>query len=382
VIAAAVRSPKAADLCRYCWMCRHVCPVGHVTHRETLTPHGWALIMASVERGLLSWNADTVGALYACADCGLCRTHCVTDQPLPDAIVAARAALVAKGLAPQAVYDLEGALEHALEKDALEGDAERVREDAGGHADGPIGLYVNDVIAVRGPQSVEAARRLLSAAGIETVPVAPGRSSGLLASALGLAETAARLGRGVLQAIDTAGCRELMVLSPGDRFTFEHVYPNRLGLPWPASVAVKEVTIALADAMDAGRLRFHTSSETTAWSYHDPCHGPRIGRDAARPRALLTAFLGPSSARDLFWRAERAHPCGAIGGLELTHPDIAAELARARIADARSAGATCIVSDDAECVAHLKQAASSGTTVVNLYELLESRMVHACPTPS
>ena len=31
--------------CRFCWMCRHVCPVGHVTKRETLTPHAWALLI-------------------------------------------------------------------------------------------------------------------------------------------------------------------------------------------------------------------------------------------------------------------------------------------------------------------------------------------------
>jgi Fe-S oxidoreductase len=351
--------------CRFCWMCRHVCPVGHVTQRETLTPHGWALTIASVQRGLLQWNADTVEALYACADCGLCRTHCVTDQPLPEAIVAARAAVVASGLAPQAVYNIRTTLE---QRGSAYGPVE-----ADGAARGPIGLYVNDAIAACGSGAVTAARRLLAAAGIDTVPVAVGRSNGLVASALGLLDTAARLGRAVLKAVETAGCRELMVFSPGDRFAFEHVYPERLALQWPDGVAVKEVTITLTEAMEAGRLRFRSPSDNAAWAYHDPCHAPRVERDATRPRALLAAALGPSSARDLFWRAERAHPCGAIGGLELTQPHVAAELARARIADAKAAGATSLVSDDPECVAHLQRHASGGTTVVNLYELLESR---------
>ena len=77
--------------CRYCLMCRHVCPVGHVTHLETLTPHGWGLTIESVKRGLLTWNAETINVLYSCADCGACRANCVTDQPLPDAIASARA---------------------------------------------------------------------------------------------------------------------------------------------------------------------------------------------------------------------------------------------------------------------------------------------------
>ena len=84
--------------CRYCLMCRHVCPVGHVTQLETLTPHGWGLTIASVRRGLLTWNDETVDVLYSCADCGLCRANCVTDQPLPDAIAAARAEVTAHSL--------------------------------------------------------------------------------------------------------------------------------------------------------------------------------------------------------------------------------------------------------------------------------------------
>jgi Fe-S oxidoreductase len=358
---------KVTEGCRFCWMCRHVCPVGHVTRRETLTPHGWALTIASVQRGLLQWNADTVEALYACAECGMCRTHCVTDQPLPEAIVAARAEVVASGLAPQAVYNIKETLEER-------GSAYGAIAADDGAARGPIGLYVNDAIAACGSRSVSAACRLLTAAGIDTVPVAVGRSNGLVASALGLLDTASRLGRALLQALETAGCRELMVLSPGDRFAFQHVYPERLGLQWPAGVAVTEVTIALAQAMEADRLRFRTASDKAAWAYHDPCHAPRVGRDPSRPRALLAAALGPSSSHDLFWRADRAHPCGAIGGLELTQPDVAAELARARIADATAAGATSLVSDDPECVAHLQRHASDGMTVVSLYELLESRV--------
>ena len=48
------------DGCRYCWMCRHVCPTGFVTKRETHTPHGYALLVASTTRGVSAWDADTV----------------------------------------------------------------------------------------------------------------------------------------------------------------------------------------------------------------------------------------------------------------------------------------------------------------------------------
>ena len=96
---------KTTDLCRYCLMCRHVCPVTTVTHNEITSPHGWGTLISSVSRGLLSWNDDSVDRLYQCADCGMCRSHCVTDQPLPLAINASRANVVAENKAPAAVVD-------------------------------------------------------------------------------------------------------------------------------------------------------------------------------------------------------------------------------------------------------------------------------------
>ena len=55
----------ATDNCRYCLMCRHVCPVERVTKREATSPHGWALLIASVQRGLLAWDASRFAGLVA-----------------------------------------------------------------------------------------------------------------------------------------------------------------------------------------------------------------------------------------------------------------------------------------------------------------------------
>ena len=52
------------ERCRHCLMCRHVCPVGNITRMETLTPHGWAQLVALERRGLSTWNKETVDALY------------------------------------------------------------------------------------------------------------------------------------------------------------------------------------------------------------------------------------------------------------------------------------------------------------------------------
>jgi Fe-S oxidoreductase len=360
---------EATHGCRYCWMCRHVCPVGHVTHRETHTPHAWALMIDAQSRGTLKWNDDSTNELYACADCGMCRTHCVTDQSLPDAIAEARASVAKAGIAPKAVYSLHEKLQK-WGNPYQEGASSKP-------AKGEVGVFIGDAAAYLGPQVWEAAIKLLEAAGLKPVPVGVGRSNGVLASSLGFPDTATAHAKAVLSDVAAAGCRELLVLAPGDRYAFERLYLERLNIAWPAGVAIKEVTAVLAEVAAAGRLKFRNRTDAPAYTYHDPCHGPRAGHHHAAPRALLAAALGASSAVDMFWREQRAHPCGAIGGLEFTQPAIAGRLADARLEDAASRGAKWVIADDPGCLNHLRgRAGEGGLEVRGLYELLVEQLQH------
>jgi Fe-S oxidoreductase len=409
---------QTTEDCRFCWMCRHICPVGHVTASETLTPHGWGLTIASVKRGTLTWDADSVDVLYKCADCGLCRTHCITDRPLPDAIAAARAELADAGLAPAIVYDIDEMLKRwgnpygppppdasaaeaasastpagsgaataaagAASAGAVEEVAAREPRDGaptgarGGVPRGGVALFVGDAAHHLDPRGLAAAQALLAAAGVTAVPIGVGRSSGLLASSLGLAGTAEVQARAVLDEVAASGCRQLLVLSAGDRYAFEKLYLERLNIAWPADVEIKEVTDVLAAALAQGRLTFTPRADAPAYAYHDPDHGPRIARDAAAPRALLAAALGETQARRMFWREQRAHPTGASGGLEFTQPALAARLTDARLEDAATAGAVWVIADDAADLRQLRTRVAASTApvveVYGLYELLHERL--------
>ena len=134
-----------------------------------------------------------------------------------------------------------------------------------------------------------------------------------------------------------AGCRQLLVLGPGDRYAFERAYATRLGVDVAGGGrGARSVTAVLAEA-HAGRTRWRSVARRDA-----PALGlsgalitrSAVGATAPRPRALLAAALGAGCERRLFRRDERAHPCGAAGGLDLTQPALAAGLADARLADA------------------------------------------------
>lgn len=354
------------DNCRYCLMCRHVAPVGHYTRKETLTPHGLALLVASQRRGLIDYSPEFVQAMYSAADGGNTRAHCVTDQPLPEALAAVRAELVAQKLAPAAVYAVDEALARWQTPFA-----EQRPDPAAGAGD--TALFVGDEAPYLWPALLPAARSLLAAVGLEPVSVAQGRSSGFMASSLGLSETAVRLASANLAEIAAAGARRLLVLAPGDAFTLYQLYPERLDLRLPAGVRVEEVLSVLALALQQGTIRFRQAADTRPYAYLDPTHAVRVPARHDAPRQLLAATM-PTAARELFWRRERAHPVGSTA-VQFGQPAVAELLTRARLDDAVQAGAELLFCEDAGTLAQVSRyAAEYGLEVRGLYEWLAAHL--------
>jgi Fe-S oxidoreductase len=288
----------------------------------------------------------------------------VTDQPLPQAINQTRVDLAAAGAAPAIVYELD----------------RRLKADGGAHgaaagqapAAGPVAWFVGDAAPQSRPAMVDAVTRLLAAVGVTPVPISAGRSSGLLASTLGLRDTAVQLAEAIVADVRASGASEVLVSGPADRWTFTQVYPTRLGVHWPEELRVREVSDVLAEAYGAGRL--HLRQEPIGpYAYHDPCHTPRLEATRPAPRALLAAAFGIEHSRELFWREHRAHPCGATGGLEFTSPAIADALAAARLSDAEAAGAAWLFTDEPAC-GHQLAGRSPSVTVRGLYEALAERL--------
>jgi Fe-S oxidoreductase len=353
--------------CRYCLMCRHVCPVGHVTRKETLTPHGWGLTIASVQRGLLTWNPETVGVLYSCADCGTCRAFCVTDQPLPDSIAATRAEIAAQGLAPVAVQEIYTALQewgNPYEK--------QVPQAVKGQ--GEVALFVGDDAKYLWPAALDAALKLLAAIGMKPILIGIGRSSGYLASSLGYPELARELVRTTLEELKASGAKQFLTLTPGDQYAFSRLLTDRLEVEWPQGIELQEVISLLDERFTAGKLKFKSSDNKSPYAYIDPTHSLRIPARFDAPRRLLAGVMA-TAGRELFWRKERAHPCGN-GALQFTSPHISDHLTYARLADAQQAGAQVVISEDAGCLNHLNRHAERfGLRIQGLYELLADHLV-------
>jgi Fe-S oxidoreductase len=71
------KSKQTIDSCRFCWMCRHVCPIGNTTGQERNNARARALSISIVERGM-DLKPDIVENIYECALCGACSKECAT----------------------------------------------------------------------------------------------------------------------------------------------------------------------------------------------------------------------------------------------------------------------------------------------------------------
>jgi Fe-S oxidoreductase len=352
-----------ADNCRYCLMCRHVCPVGHVTRLETLTPHGWGLTIASQRRGMAEWNEENAEVMYQCADCGTCRANCVTDQPFPDTIARVREELVGLDLAPKKVKETADRLQQWS-------NPYEEQEPTAATGTGDTALFVGDEAAYVGADGLAAAKRLLTAAGIDAVAVGHGRSNGYLPSSLGYTDLAAEIARANVAEITATGAKRVIVLSPGDYYAFTTLYADRLDVAWPADVEVVELVALLADD---DSLSLGADDADGAYAYVDPTHSVRMPDRHEAPRSLAARVL-TGEAKELFWRKERAHPVGSTA-LQFTDPDLANHLTWARLGDAKQVGVGILVTEDAGTLSHLSAHASRfGIEVRGLYELLADRL--------
>lgn len=354
------------EYCRHCLMCRHVAPVGNVTSRETVTPHGVAQLVASERRDMIEWDGDTVDALYRFSDNGNSRAHCVTNQPLGEAVAAARSEVVEQEKAPEVVYELDEKFRR------WENPYESVAPDSP-IGQGEVALFVGDEAARLHPSTLEAALALLDDIGVDPVMVGRGRNNGFLASSLGLRDRARDLARATLSEVDEHGATTLVVLSPGDYFAFDQLYEERLGVPLPEEVDLVELTQLLAREWDGDAPADSPNGKDGAYAYVDPTHAVRVPSHFEPARRLAeTAFAGQTRV-ELFRREERAYPSGNLA-LQFTHPGLADRLTKSRLEDAQDAGAQQVTTVDAGSLFYLKQHASSLDLSVNgLFEAAADR---------
>jgi heterodisulfide reductase subunit D len=130
-----------------------------------------------------------------------------------------------------------------------------------------------------------------------------------------------------------------------------------------SGIQVAHVSQEIAGLVKDGRLTVRRSSDRM--TYHDPCHLGRLGGVFEEPREIVRAV---ANLVEMPNNRYESRCCGAGAGLQAAFPKLSRDLALKRVSEAKSTGATTIVTSCPFCETQLRTV--PGIKVMDLMELL------------
>lgn len=298
------KARKHADACRFCWMCRHLCPVEHVTGMETGTPRAKGLLVSMYERGF-SMDADGAQIMYECMMCGACTNDCKTGFEPPIYIREARTQAVLNNLVPPAVEKVIGLLN---ETGNIYGERECKVDLSDIPQTGEMLIWLGATARYAAPQAARALISLLRKAKVDFAVLRDEPASGsALGDLVGFIEDVRTQARQVSRAVAAAGAKTLLVLDSYDAALMMHEYKD-WGIEMPKVVTA---TSFVDDLVKSGRLV--PVKDPLTVSYHD---GSRLARDLDehQPARDLIASMGMTIS-EMFLNRRLSKCCGsAVAG--------------------------------------------------------------------
>ena len=293
-------SPNAlhhAEKCRFCWMCRHLCPVQHQTGKELNTPRAKGLLLSMVHKEAQTYDKDMAQAMYECLLCDACTNDCATGYQPPLFIREARTEAVVNETAPEAVMQL-------IETIEASGNIYGVEKPSFGQDGTDVLVYIGEVAAVKAPEMAKNLLALLAKAGVSARVLASEPASGvMLGDLMGYTEEVRQQAATCAKAINETGL-PVVVLDSYDAEIMAQKYPE-----WGCEITagVTTATAFVAKLLEEGKLEAKASLGVKG-ACHDDDRLARTFHEFAPVRAIARAAgyeLG-----EMFNHEKLAKSCG------------------------------------------------------------------------
>lgn len=353
------KARKHADSCRFCWMCRHVCPIEDSTGMETGTPRAKGLLVSLFERGY-EMDRDSAQTMYECMLCGSCTNNCMTGFEPPIYIREARTQAVLNGLVPEAMQKVIDRLDrtgniYGAEKPAvnLDGVPEK----------GELMLWLGGPARYAVPQAAEALMSLLGKAGVEFGVLKDEPASGSARGDLmGFIEDVRNDAKAAARAVLGAGAKKLLVLDSYDAALMLHEY-KAWGVEMPKVVTA---TSFVDELVKEGKLKPRREEQTV--TYHD---GSRLARDLGehQPARDLIESMGMNIS-EMFLNRRLSYCCGTSTAAQYM-PKIRYDAARRRWKDVMRTDARILVAACPQSTEAFASTVPEGYTYKDLFVLLD-----------
>ena len=354
------KSKKHVDSCRFCWMCRHICPIGNATGLERNTARARALGLSMVNRGTFGLS-EVIDNVYECACCGACTKECVTGWDPVMFVKEARLDAAMDGVLPECINVLvDNCLETGNTYGLTEVDA-ALAEVMGRHAEKTdVVLFLGVDATYKVPEAAVNAVKVLEKAGVsftvlENEP-ASGQQLEYLISAAN--ETKEQMNT-CAEALN--GFAKVVVFDPQDAKVFKREYKE-----WGVELKAEVVTFTtyLAELLEKGELTAVNSGKAVV--YQDPFQLSRDLAEIEEPRKVISAYAVCNEmlcfGKDTMW----------AGNLLMKEwmPDVIARVAVDRINNAKGVGADTIVTASVSEYASLKAVEQAEVKIISLEELV------------
>jgi Fe-S oxidoreductase len=350
--------------CRYCHMCRHICPIGKHTGKEIHHPRGRALILSTLFKGK-KMDSDIARMVYECALCGGCIEQCVTGHDPTVFTRAARTEAVVEDLVPETVNHVIHNLMNVgnpfgipqTEKDKGFGDAIK---DLPKTAD--VLLFIGCTNSYKTPKTAMAAINLFKKAKVNFTVLQDEKCCGLyLADLIGKVEESRQQGLRVAEQVKDSGAKTVVALCPSCTKAFKREY-REWGIDLPTEIC--SITSYLAGLLDEGRLQ--PRKLDTQVTFHDPC---RLARDLeeTEPARKIIDSMG-MNLKEMFFNRAKTHCCGG-GLLDLYASELTALTAKGRWDEASRKADTMVVACSS-CQLVMEKARPENMQLKNIVETL------------
>lgn len=347
-----------AEKCRFCWMCRHLCPVQHQTGKELNTPRAKGLLLSMVSKGSAEFDRDMAEAMYECMLCDACVNDCCTGYQPPLFIREARTEAVAADLAPASVMALIENIEntgsiYGEEKPSFARDGSDVL------------VYVGEVAACKAPQMVASFLSLLEKAGVSAKVLASEPASGqMLGDLMGYVDEVVQQAKACADAINAAGL-PVVVLDSYDAEIMKQHYAE-----WGCEIKTEVITATafVAKLLEDSKLNPAADAKGTG-ACHDDDRLARSFHEFAPIRAIAKA--AGYELTEMFNHEKLAKSCGSAVALGYM-PEITVKVAGGRWGDLLRTDASAMITANPQAWLCLSTCVPEGKTLVDVYSALDA----------
>jgi len=332
------KSKNILDNCRFCWMCRHLCPVGNATGQERNTARARAMTLSLVVRGGAELTDDIIDNIYECSLCGGCTNNCVTGF---DPIVftkEARRELAMEGRLPAYANKLLDNVDAAGniygETDYCSCLKEKI---AALPKEADTVLFLGKDARYKAPKQACQAIELLTRAGVKFTVLADEPDSGYAYDFL--VSATAETKEIMEKAAKVLAGKTVIAYDPADAKVFLREYKE-----WGIEPAFRAVTFTsfLADLIEKGALKVKNSGKSL--TYNDPALLARDLDEIDPARKIIDAC---GEAREMLLNKKETMLAGNLIMNEYI-PHVMEGVAIERWKNARAIGAETVVT---ACVA-------------------------------